>query len=219
MLAVISITSLAFASEGECKFEPGQCSCKVGEENKGICWDKVVNPDPAAPLKCIPRACKRGWTCSCDQRTHLCQVKNFDTLVNTGASVPVNSVIASQVRMLTSTGSSKPQVRKASRLFLSAQSDSSTSELERSCIAKPVEAANLPYIELGDMTIGISRTGTQANQCTNVDIYLNGGLVESYLPEADMSGKSVNGLVASRAHHTLLEMRTGDLIAFHFKQA
>lgn len=235
VVALISLATFASASTGGCRYEPTQCSCKIGEENHGLCWNKVSDSNPLA-LQCFPRACQRGWTCSCDGRTHLCQVKTFNTLTNTGQSVTIKDVIAANAAPLPDRGSSvnfeedqlrmlklqtiraKTKLTKASRQLL-LDAASTDPNLRRSCVAKPVQAANLPYYRLASMMIGISRRGTEANQCTNLDVYVNGGLFVSHSPETTMAGKNVDNLLGARAHHTLMELRTGDLIAFHFKQA
>jgi hypothetical protein len=56
------------AEVGACRFDTDRCSCKVGDANKGVCWDGVNG----APGQCKRRFCSRGWTCACGGRTHVC---------------------------------------------------------------------------------------------------------------------------------------------------
>lgn len=49
-------------------------SCKLGEENQGICWDRISGD--TAEGTCKSRYCRSGWSCSCSGRTHLCTVVN-----------------------------------------------------------------------------------------------------------------------------------------------
>lgn len=65
---------------GPCRFDPDRCSCKIGPENQGICWDKIVGQ----PGMCTRRFCKAGWTCACGGRTHVCYLapKNVNVVNN-----------------------------------------------------------------------------------------------------------------------------------------
>lgn len=53
---------------GSCRYDVDRCSCKIGEANQGVCWDR----DPFFTGLCNRRFCRSGWTCSCHSRTHLC---------------------------------------------------------------------------------------------------------------------------------------------------
>lgn len=72
--------TLNFADFGTCRFDEELCSCKIGEANQGLCWDKVVGQ----PGRCSKRFCRAGWTCACTGRTHVCKVgdKTVNALVN-----------------------------------------------------------------------------------------------------------------------------------------
>jgi hypothetical protein len=54
----------------ECRYDSDFCSCKMGELDRGVCWDMI----PGNPGLCSRRFCKAGWTCACGARTHLCPV-------------------------------------------------------------------------------------------------------------------------------------------------
>lgn len=60
--------------QGPCRYEGDECSCKLGQENQGICWDRTSGT-PSAGI-CESRYCRAGWTCSCAGRTHVCKLKN-----------------------------------------------------------------------------------------------------------------------------------------------
>lgn len=49
----------------------------MGDENQGKCWDHRTN----TPGTCAGRFCKRGWTCSCNGRTHLCDLEQRQAIV------------------------------------------------------------------------------------------------------------------------------------------
>lgn len=227
VFVIVTLATIAASQAGECRFDVDLCSCKMGEVNQGLCWDKIAFSNP---MTCQPRACKRGWTCACEGRTHLCVVKTFQALSNTGNPLTLAQVLGVEARMLkteskaqgaTNTRTlSEHGMAKKSRFFVeSSNSESNTVDFQRTCEAKSVSVAFTPDIELGSVRIGISERGTKANQCTNVRVYINGDLVNRFSNERSMEGKDVAKLVKKRAHHTKLELRPGDVLAFNFKQA
>lgn len=221
VISAFAIFTLASAENGRCRFEEGKCSCKVGESNQGICWDTIPGSDP---LKCIPRPCKKGWTCSCANRTHLCALKATRVLENSGEPLNIEDTIqigATKHKMITS------NINIVSHFLANSKiGKSSTRKLERSCKQKdPSTSRNIivgvavPEIELGSVRIGISERGTAANQCTHIHIYVNGEHLNEYSREAGMNGKKAKSLVKTRAYHSKLELHPGDVLAFNFKQA
>lgn len=66
--ALIILSAISNADFGPCRYDEDRCSCKLGEANQGICWDKIQNQ----PGLCTRRFCKAGWTCACGGRTHVC---------------------------------------------------------------------------------------------------------------------------------------------------
>lgn len=81
LLAVLCYAVVFVAGDvGPCRFDPDRCSCKIGEANQGICWDKITGQ----PGRCTRRFCNAGWTCACGGRTHVCYLgdKNVNVLKN-----------------------------------------------------------------------------------------------------------------------------------------
>jgi hypothetical protein len=68
VLLLLAVAGVARAEVGECRYDPDRCSCKIGQENQGVCWDQIAG----SPGRCKRRFCSRGWTCSCGDRTHVC---------------------------------------------------------------------------------------------------------------------------------------------------
>jgi hypothetical protein len=139
IVAIAALLALARAEVGPCRFDKSACSCKMGEENQGVCWDPIQND----PLNCKPRSCKRGWTCSCGDRTHLCDVGMLSSRHNTGAAVTMKEILApKQIQQL---------VRQESLLV-------------RPCTTMAVETATKTDIKLGTIKFQFSETGSLANK-------------------------------------------------------
>lgn len=69
VLVVLFLTvAIVNGDAGACRYDTDRCSCRVGDANKGICWDA----DPFEEGMCTKRYCRPGWTCTCGGRTHVC---------------------------------------------------------------------------------------------------------------------------------------------------
>lgn len=96
-LALLLLSPPATADTGTCRYDEDRCSCKIGDENQGICWDA----DAFAEGFCNRRFCNPGWTCACGGRTHLCFRENRQVRVISAGADP-----------------SQPQALCTSRTFL-----------------------------------------------------------------------------------------------------
>lgn len=77
VLSLALLVGLSWGDFGPCTFGSGKCSCRMGSENQGKCWDHRTN----TPGTCAGRFCLRGWTCSCSGRTHLCDLEQRQAIV------------------------------------------------------------------------------------------------------------------------------------------
>lgn len=68
ILTLVHMLTNVLGDSGSCRYDVDRCSCKIGEANQGVCWDR----DPFFTGLCNRRFCRSGWTCSCHSRTHLC---------------------------------------------------------------------------------------------------------------------------------------------------
>lgn len=140
VFALVALLSVATAEFGECHFDEKFCSCKMGKENQGVCWDQVQGD----PLNCKPRSCKRGWTCACGERTHLCNVGMLSSEHNTGAPVTMTDMQAPK---------ELAQVVRQEK------------SLVRPCSSQAARAATKTDIQLGSIKFAYSETGALANRC------------------------------------------------------
>lgn len=72
LMFFLLVSPLATAHTGTCRYDADRCSCKLGDENQGVCWDA----DEFWEGFCNRRPCDPGWTCACGGRTHLCYRKS-----------------------------------------------------------------------------------------------------------------------------------------------
>lgn len=68
LLAACAWLTFVNGDAGNCRYDVDRCSCRIGDANRGICWDS----DPFTIGQCTQRYCRPGWTCSCGGRTHVC---------------------------------------------------------------------------------------------------------------------------------------------------
>lgn len=68
LVVSVIVTVTVLGDSGSCRYDVDRCSCKIGEANQGVCWDR----DPFFTGLCNRRFCRSGWTCSCQSRTHVC---------------------------------------------------------------------------------------------------------------------------------------------------
>jgi hypothetical protein len=195
---LLVLGSVARAELGECRYDAAACSCKMGEENQGVCWDPLRDD----PLSCKPRACKRGWTCACGGRTHVCHVGQLSTKRNTGAAVTMAQILKSPQDF-------SPVVRQEK-----------SSALHRPCSTQTAKTATKTDIKLGTIKFQLSSTGALANQCNYVAWFHNGKIMGNYKKEAAaVTDSTLPAVSAKREDHSLLELRPGDLISFRTKEA
>lgn len=147
VLAFAAIASVVSAEVGECRFDTNECSCKMGEENQGVCWDQI----PEDPLNCRPRACNRGWTCACGGRTHVCKIGQITAEHNTGQAVTMSEITAVN---------SASAVQNVQQQFAVRQATS----LVRPCTPSARAAASTTDLKLGTIRFQYSTTGTLANK-------------------------------------------------------
>lgn len=142
----LALFNVCLAEYGPCRYESDACSCKLGNEDQGVCWDRI----PDDPLNCRPRSCKKGWTCACGGRTHLCKIAQMTSYHNTGGAVKISEVLAS-----------KTQSSAASQFSLR-----QVSSISRPCTSKAAPTASDRELILGTAKIGISPKGLLADKCT-----------------------------------------------------
>lgn len=147
VLAIAAVASVVSAEFGECRFDANECSCKMGEENQGVCWDQIKED----PLNCRARACNRGWTCACGGRTHVCKVGQILAEHNTGQAVTINEVTAAK---------SAPATQDVGQQFAVRQATS----LVRPCSPSTKAAAAKTDLKLGTVRFAFSTPGTLANK-------------------------------------------------------
>lgn len=148
VLTVATIASVVHAEVGECRFDSDECSCKMGEENQGVCWDQI----PEDPLNCKPRACNRGWTCACGGRTHVCKVGQILAEHNTGAAVGIGAITGAQTTPVQDFNSQQAfAVRQQASLI-------------RPCSPSSKAAATKTDLTLGTIGFAFSTPGTLANK-------------------------------------------------------
>lgn len=199
VVGIAVIASVVTAEFGECRFDTNECSCKMGEENQGVCWDQIKED----PSNCRARACNRGWTCACGGRTHLCKVGQITAEHNTGQVVSINEVTAA---------TTAPPPIQANQFAVR-----QVTSLVRPCTRSARAAATNTDLILGTIRFQYSTPGTLANKCTYVAWFLNGKLMGNYKPLSSMSSDQLSSELARRQAHSLLELRPGDLVAFRFK--
>lgn len=68
LIYIALVVSMAEADYGACRYDIDMCSCRLGNDNQGTCWDRLADN----PGLCASRSCRPGWTCTCGNRTHLC---------------------------------------------------------------------------------------------------------------------------------------------------
>lgn len=65
---LFALVTLGLGESDPCTYNQQYCSCRMGEQRQGVCWDKLEGSN------CRRRFCRPGWTCSCHKRTHLCRM-------------------------------------------------------------------------------------------------------------------------------------------------
>lgn len=149
-------------------------SCKYGEEEQGICWSFSGNV--SHPEICTSRYCKRGWTCSCFGRTHVCRISNRTVLKPLSMETGSNSTGATQIRT------------------------------ENNCKETSVLVAKSAEIELGGWIGKFSVAGLLSGYCTEFSWWLNGeemlalpkGSVSEKSLNAELQARSVHLLIDIR---------------------
>lgn len=68
LFLLMAMPSNVLGDSGTCRYDIDRCSCRIGEANRGVCWDR----DPLFKGLCYRRFCHSGWTCTCHSRTHVC---------------------------------------------------------------------------------------------------------------------------------------------------
>lgn len=74
------VASVVRGEFGPCTYEESACSCKMGDASSGICFDRQ-GEIIGGQVNCTSRYCKAGWTCSCKDRTHLCDLREKQALI------------------------------------------------------------------------------------------------------------------------------------------
>lgn len=143
-LTLAAVIARARAEVGPCRFDETECSCKMGDENQGVCWDQIPND----PLNCRPRSCHRGWTCACGGRTHVCTVGTLVGERNTGAPVSIADVTGTSIQTL-------PEQQVVVR---------QQSNIVRPCTPSANVAATKTDLKLGSINFAFSSQGTIANK-------------------------------------------------------
>lgn len=133
-LSLVVVLSQVTADFGPCTFASDRCSCRIGSANQGKCWDHRRS----VPGTCSSRFCKRGWTCSCGDRTHLCYLEGRTTIIIDPADK--NKDIAS------------------------CPLDPATGVPFR----RPIAVASGPEISLGTLQYDVSPKGSAADDCNQV---------------------------------------------------
>lgn len=141
----VALVANCSAEFGPCRFDSNACSCKLGKENQGVCWDRI----PGDPSNCRPRACKKGWTCACGGRTHLCKIGQMTSYHNTGAQVKMSDV--------TSSSAGNHDLSNTMR---------QVSTIKRPCSTKAAPTASNRELILGTVKFGVSPKGMLADKCT-----------------------------------------------------
>lgn len=159
VVTIAAIVAGARAELGPCRFDDSGCSCKMGEENQGVCWDQIPND----PLNCRPRSCKRGWTCACGGRTHVCALGQVFAEHNTGAPVSIADVAPKS-----------SVVRDFSQQFAVRQQ----STIVRPCTPAGRVTATKTDLKLGTIKFSFSSQGTLANKYVNFGVLFFSFLLE-----------------------------------------
>lgn len=76
-----------------------------------------------------------------------------------------------------------------------------------------------PVMELGEWLISISRAGFDAGECSQVSVYHNGVELNVFGNDPAITPANADDEYAKRSIHDHLELQTGDVLAFRFKQS
>lgn len=172
---------------GECRFDADECSCAMRDSAGGVCWDFVPGS-----TDCTARRCKAGWTCTCRERTHLCQLESRKSVANIGNAVSLQELT---------------------------NSEETGNKVTSTCEFQENLSAGKPYMLLGELHFAISPTGMLQNACTQFEWYLNGNEMGMYQRAKDMNPETYYAEYRKRSDHSMLELRPGDLIAFGFRDS
>lgn len=107
-------------------------------------------------------------------------------------------------------------MRNTSVLTIERMLTSETAECSEEIGLRPSVGIEL---QLGTFGLGISRKGLLANACNQISWYYNGEKQGEYGNTPVIDSGNLEAEYARRSSHTLYEFKSGDLIAFRFKNA
>lgn len=87
------------------------------------------------------------------------------------------------------------------------------------CHEDVADRAAGPILELGEWLLSLSRKGFSANACGQISLFHNGEALAEFTNNTVITPANVDDEFDKRTMHEHVELQTGDLLAFRFKDA